>query len=147
MHVLDFTILQGLHDSGGSGGLVVDTSQGVTVGDGSVAKLLAAEFATTVTFLTAPADGGGLSQSDTTFADYSASILSYNSAVVSSVETDLNFQANLKNELFSKHTSISGVNMDEELANLIIFEQAYLASARMITVTQELFRSLTDMLR
>ncbi|MAF49844.1 MAG: flagellar hook-associated protein FlgK [Rhodospirillaceae bacterium] len=134
-------------DSGGSGGLVVDTSQGVTVGDGSVAKLLAAEFATTVTFLTAPADGGGLSQSDTTFADYSASILSYNSAVVSSVETDLNFQANLKNELFSKHTSISGVNMDEELANLIIFEQAYLASARMITVTQELFRSLTDMLR
>jgi flagellar hook-associated protein FlgK len=37
--------------------------------------------------------------------------------------------------------------MDEELANLIIFEQAYLAAARMITTTMELFRALTDMLR
>jgi flagellar hook-associated protein 1 FlgK len=134
-------------DSGSTGGLVVDTTQGVSVGDGSVARQLAAEFATTVTFLTAPADGGGLSRSDTTFADYAASILSFNSAVVSSVEIDLSFQVNLKNELFSRHTSISGVNMDEELANLIIFEQAYLAAARMITTTMELFRALTDMLR
>ena len=126
---------------------MVDTTQGVSVGDGSVARQLAAEFATTVTFLTAPADGGGLSRSDTTFADYAASILSFNSAVVSSVEIDLSFQVNLKNELFSRHTSISGVNMDEELANLIIFEQAYLAAARMITTTMELFRALTDMLR
>lgn len=134
-------------DSGSTGGLVVDTTQGVAVGDGSVARDLAAEFATTVSFLSAPADGGGLSASDTTFADYSASILSFNSAIVSSVENDLSFQTNLKNELFSKHTSISGVNMDEELANLIIFEQAYLAAARMITTTQELFKVLTNMLR
>jgi flagellar hook-associated protein 1 len=134
-------------DSGSTGGLVVDTTQGVSVGDGSVARDLAAEFATTVSFLSAPADGGGLSASDTTFADYSASILSFNSAIVSSVETDLSFQTNLKNELFSKHTSISGVNMDEELANLIIFEQAYLAAARMITTTQELFKVLTNMVR
>ena len=108
---------------------------------------MAAAFAATGTFLRAPADGGGLSQSDTTFSDYSASILSFNSAIVSSVETDLAFQSNLKNELFSKHTSISGVNMDEELANLIIFEQAYLAAARMISTTQQMFTALTEMLR
>jgi len=38
------------------------------------------------------------------------------------------------------------VNMDEELSNLIIYEQAYLASSRMITTTQELYKALTEML-
>ena len=41
---------------------------------------------------------------------------------------------------------VPDVNMDEELSNLIIYEQAYLASARMITTTQELYKALTDML-
>ncbi|WP_242506547.1 flagellar basal body rod C-terminal domain-containing protein [Piscirickettsia salmonis] len=35
-----------------------------------------------------------------------------------------------------------GVNLDEEAANLIQFQQAYQASARVITVAQTLFSSL-----
>ena len=34
--------------------------------------------------------------------------------------------------------------MDEELASMIIYEQAYLAAARMITVTSELFDELAN---
>ena len=45
----------------------------------------------------------------------------------------------------TKNASISGVNIDEELSNLIIFEQAFMAAARIITVTQELFKVLNDM--
>jgi flagellar hook-associated protein 1 FlgK len=50
-------------------------------------------------------------------------------------------------ELYNKHTSASGVNMDEELANMIIIEQSYLAAARIITTTQKLFQVLNDMMR
>ena len=63
------------------------------------------------------------------------------------VQSDLAFQESLKEELFNKNAAISGVNMDEELSNMIIFEQAYLASARIITVTQDMFKTLTDMVR
>ncbi|MCR8921392.1 flagellar hook-associated protein FlgK [Dasania sp. GY-MA-18] len=38
--------------------------------------------------------------------------------------------------------SVSGVNLDEEAANLIKFEQAYNASARIITVAQQIFDTL-----
>ena len=37
---------------------------------------------------------------------------------------------------------VSGVNLDEEAANLIKFEQAYNASARIITVAQQIFDTL-----
>ncbi len=128
-----------------SGGLAMTTSQGVSIGDGSVAADMAAEFNETITFLASPARGNGLAQANTTFATYATNILSFNSAQVSSVQRDLAFQENLAQELLNKHTSISGVNMDEELANMIIFEQAYLAAARMISTTQELFKVLTNM--
>jgi len=127
-----------------SGGLTVDVSQGVTIGDGSIAEDLAAEFNTSVSFLAAPAQGGGLAAASTTFADYSASILSFSSARALTVDRDLTFQENLRDELFNKNAAISGVNMDEELSNMIIFEQAYLAAARVITTTQELFRTLSE---
>ena len=42
------------------------------------------------------------------------------------VQSDLAFQESLKEELYNKNAAISGVNMDEELSNMIIFEQAYL---------------------
>ncbi|ART83360.1 flagellar hook-associated protein FlgK [Oceanisphaera profunda] len=38
--------------------------------------------------------------------------------------------------------SVSGVNLDEEAANLLRFQQAYMASSRVITVANEMFNSL-----
>ncbi len=38
--------------------------------------------------------------------------------------------------------SISGVNLDEEAANLLRFQQAYMASSRVVTVANELFDTL-----
>lgn len=40
--------------------------------------------------------------------------------------------------------SVSGVNLDEEAANLIKMQQAYQASARVITMAETLFQSLLD---
>lgn len=128
----------------GSATLGMATTQGVTPGDGTVAAELAAKFEAAVTFKAAPGAGGGLAQVNATFSDYSATILSSNSAILSATTTDLQFQESLAIELFNKNASISGVNIDEELANMIIFEQAYLAAARIIDVTQSLFRALDE---
>lgn len=117
---------------------------GISVGDGSVADRMAAVFEATLSFQAAPQGGGGLAQTSTTLATFGANILSFNSAQLSATNTDLQFQESLQLELFNKNASISGVNIDEELSNMIIFEQAYLAAARVISVTQELFRALQE---
>jgi flagellar hook-associated protein 1 FlgK len=131
--------------SGVAGSLGIVTTQGISVGDGSMAEALAEEFNAITTFLEAPAGGGGMSETNTTLSAYASNILAFNSVQVSTIQRDLSFQENLTLELFSKHNSISGVNMDEELSNLIVIEQAYLAAARMITTTQELFKVLSNM--
>ena len=108
---------------------------------------IAAQFDTQKTFLAAPASGGGLAQTTSTLNNYAASILSANSSSVTTLDQELTFQEQLTMELYNKHTSASGVNMDEELANMIIIEQSYLAAARIITTTQSLFKVLNDMMR
>ncbi len=130
-----------------TGGLTVDVSQGVAVGDGSIAEELAEVFNKSVSFSEVPGQGtiGGLAASNSTFSDYSAKILSVASVRSLTIEQELNVQGNLQEELATKNASISGVNIDEELSNLIIFEQAFLAAARIITTTQELFKVLNDM--
>ena len=119
----------------------------MAVGDGSIAEELAEVFNKSVSFSEIPGQGtiGGLAASDATFSDYSAKILSVTSVRSQTIEQALNVQGNLREELATKNASISGVNIDEELSNLIIFEQAFLAAARIITTTQELFKVLNDM--
>jgi flagellar hook-associated protein 1 FlgK len=43
--------------------------------------------------------------------------------------------------------SVSGVNLDEEAANLIRFQQAYAASARIISTAQSLFETILNSMR
>ena len=132
-------------DSQPTNGLGVSTTQGVSVGDGSVAAAIADKFNDNITFLAAPAKGGGLARTDNSFTDYAASILSFNAAQTDATTREFTFRENLTNELYSKNAAISSVNMDEELSNLIIYEQAYLAASRMITTTVELYKALTEM--
>ncbi|GHD76227.1 flagellar hook-associated protein FlgK [Vogesella fluminis] len=48
-------------------------------------------------------------------------------------------------EVKLKRESFSGVNLDEEAANLIRYQQAYQASSKVIQTAQEMFRSLLDL--
>ncbi|MDE2161454.1 MAG: hypothetical protein KGJ30_21315, partial [Burkholderiales bacterium] len=42
----------------------------------------------------------------------------------------------------SAQTSVSGVNMDEEAANLIQYQQSYQAAAKILQVAQSVFDTL-----
>lgn len=85
------------------------------------------------------AKAGGLNAFNSTLGQYAAAVLA-----------DFGFRAQLAEgfgkdsqvllgELKQRVQSISGVNVDEELSNMIIFQNAYSSSARMLSVAQDLF--------
>jgi flagellar hook-associated protein 1 FlgK len=56
-------------------------------------------------------------------------------------------QSNLALEqLEDRQDSFSGVSIDEEMTNLIKYQQSYQATARMVTTVNELMQILNDML-
>ncbi|WP_373077197.1 flagellar hook-associated protein FlgK [Zhongshania sp.] len=56
-------------------------------------------------------------------------------------------QENLLNQTRARHQSISGVNLDEEAANLLKFQQAYQAAAQATSIANEMFQTLMGAFR
>ena len=48
----------------------------------------------------------------------------------------------LADDLAIRRAEVSGVNLDEELSRLVLYQQAYSVSARLISITNELFDDL-----
>ncbi len=48
----------------------------------------------------------------------------------------------LQQEVAQRNADVSGVNMDEELANLVVYQNAYSAAARVLSSVQELYDNL-----
>jgi flagellar hook-associated protein 1 FlgK len=84
------------------------------------------------------ASAGGLSGRSVTFNDYTAAlyqdVASQGNAIdISKKAEDTRLQVATQNQ-----SSKSGVNLDEELASMIVLQQAYNAGARLITMAQQL---------
>jgi flagellar hook-associated protein 1 FlgK len=112
----------------------------LSTGDNEIAQEMAAMLSGQVSFKQA----GSLSSANVTFAEFSASIVSFASTLGAGIKTDFKFQNDLKTALELKHSELSGVNLDEEMSNLLVFQQTYAASAKVISVTQQLFDILND---
>lgn len=61
-----------------------------------------------------------------------------------SAEVDLKAQLTLSEQAKAERESYSGVNLDEEAADLLKFQQAYQASARVISIADEMFQTLIN---
>ena len=83
---------------------------------------------------------------DATTDDYWRSLAA--SVGVKSQEADrmVTNQTNLLSELENKRQNLSGVSLDEEMTNMIKFQQAYNAAARHITAIDELLDVLINRL-
>jgi flagellar hook-associated protein FlgK len=88
------------------------------------------------------ANAGGLAQTTQTFAAYAAQIIGAASTDAVTAKTDATNAQGLLDGFTQRSSSISGVNLDTELANTVIYQNSYAASARVITVTSELFDTL-----
>ncbi len=112
-------------------------------GDNSIIQQLADKFLEDLSF----ASAGGLALTPATLAGYGAEVLSANSVAAAVVQNDLAFRDTLSQEIAFRSQSISGVNLDEEMSNLILYQNTYKATARIITVIQDLFDVLQGILR
>ena len=57
------------------------------------------------------------------------------------------YQAALAGDLKARQEEISGVNLDEELSNIIRFQHSYQAAAKIVTVLNELTETILTLLR
>ena len=110
----------------------------MSIGENSVIDALAEAFSASNQFDTA----GGLATAKTTFAEFASKIVSENARLAATNESSIDRQRSLTESLQFKSDSLRGVNLDEELSNLIIFEQAFAAAARVISVIQRMFETL-----
>ena len=121
-------------------GTFPDLSLGV--GDNEIAQQLAAAFSTNYNFASI-ADGP--SSISTTIGGYANTILSFAGAQTAAADQALTYETFLFEDINNKFLGATGVNMDEELANLTIFQNAYSASARVVQTVNELFDEIINL--
>lgn len=85
---------------------------------------------------------GGLSASQQTLNGYAGEILGFSGADANNMESNAKNAQVILDGFVERSGAIAGVNLDEELANTIIYQNAYSASARIITVVDQLFKDL-----
>lgn len=107
-------------------------------GDNSVIEELASAFSSGAAF----AQAGQLPATTTGFTEYAALLIGKTSADASAAESRSAYQAELVSTLKFKSDGVRGVNLDQELSDLMLYEQAYSAAARVISVVQEMFDAL-----
>ncbi|MCP5184732.1 MAG: flagellar hook-associated protein FlgK [Pseudomonadales bacterium] len=81
------------------------------------------------------------------FADAYAVLVQHVGNIQNEANVHRDAASTLLDQSLATRESVSGVNLDEEAANLIQFEQAYNASAQVITVARQIFDILFDALR
>jgi flagellar hook-associated protein 1 FlgK len=64
---------------------------------------------------------------------------------VSTAKNNQTIQDQVTQQLQTQQASVSGVSIDEEMTNLINFQQAYEASSHFITIISGLFDTLNKM--
>ncbi len=81
-----------------------------------------------------------------TFSEYYTSIVSRVGTAANMAQSRLEQSRIALGQLESRQESFSGVSIDEEMTNLIKFQQTYQATAKMVNTVNELMQVLNDML-
>lgn len=86
--------------------------------------------------------GNSLKNRNATFAEAYSQVVSEVGTVTQRAESGRAAQSVLLDHAVEAHNSVSGVNLDEEAANLLRLQQAYQANAQVISIANEIFDSL-----
>lgn len=117
-------------------------SPAVVSGDGSGAILLSNLGRAIASFAAIGRTPGGLMTLD----NYAAQLAGSIGEQASSAANQKTAADNLKTQATSQLSSAEGVNLDQELTNLTMFQQAYNASARLITAARDMSNVLLSLI-
>ncbi|TAN55122.1 MAG: flagellar hook-associated protein FlgK, partial [Magnetospirillum sp.] len=93
------------------------------------------------------ASAGNMYAGSYNLAEYGAASIAVLSTNAAHSKEQQTYQTSLGQSLNTQYTSFSGVNLDEEVANMINFQQAYSASAKVIATLQEMLDTLVNTIR
>ncbi len=85
---------------------------------------------------------GTLGARTSTLGDYAAAFYQDVSTRSNAATANQTAQNDRLTEANTRKSSVSGVNLDEELSNMMLYQQAYSAGARMLQVVQQLYDTL-----
>lgn len=89
-------------------------------------------------------EAGGLASSRQTYNGYVGEVLAFLASAASTAELNADDDRILLDGFAQRLDQATGVNVDEELANTVIYQNAYNASARVLSVANEMFDALLD---
>ena len=81
----------------------------------------------------------------TTPTDMYMSMVSNIGVDASSASTNLQYHTTLSSELTQQQQQLSGVSMDEEASNLVVYQKSYEAAAQLITTANQMLTTLLQM--
>jgi flagellar hook-associated protein 1 FlgK len=132
----------------GSGGTTGITAASLTLAITDTAKLAAASAAPVGTQVSADGGNAGAlallqSKTDGVASAYRSMIVTLG-VQASVASSNLQTQAVIGSQVDASRESVSGVNIDEEMTNMLQFQHAYSAAARMITSIDEMLDTLIN---
>ena len=90
---------------------------------------------------------GGLAAQYLSPVGYLGQVTSNLATVLNDANSRQTFADNVNNQITQLKGSVSGVNINEELAQMLVFQNSFQASSRIITVVNDLFDTLLSVLR
>jgi flagellar hook-associated protein 1 FlgK len=113
-------------------------------GANTIASKIAALRDSTLSWGSAVSGGGNLNAK---FGDYARNILTGLAQTIGTITTRADESNVVDSALRIQRDSVSGVSLDEETADLLRFQKAYQANAKVISVIDEMLTSLISMVR
>ncbi|MFZ4541707.1 MAG: flagellar hook-associated protein FlgK [Rickettsiales bacterium] len=107
-------------------------------GDNATAQLMSALNTTVLSFDAA----GGLPRADQSLQGYTSGMLGFVSQRSAEASDNAVNAKTLYEGFKNKSDAVSGVNLDEELANTVTFQNAYSATARVVTIVNKMYEDL-----
>jgi flagellar hook-associated protein 1 FlgK len=110
----------------------------VASGDASGLQALQNVSNTQLTFPSA----GGLNGQTTSLGNYADSFYQSVASTTQTVQQNNTAAGDQLTEAQTRQSQVSGVNLDNELSNMVLYQQAYSAGARVLTTANQLFTTL-----
>lgn len=81
---------------------------------------------------------GDMAKTVTTLANYSSTFVGNVASLTATSQSSFEYQSALTEAISYKEAQVSGIDLDEELSQMIIFQQSYAACAQVFTASREI---------
>ena len=117
-------------------------SLAIAPGDNTGAMAMQSALASPVTTYTA----GGSAETTASITDLAAKVAANAGAKATHLENRAMSAEALKTEAAARRSSAEGVNLDEEMINMTIYQQSYSAASRLVTAARDMYDVLLNMI-